>query len=71
MWDGKSIFDKERPSLRVAVLHNGADTPQEFSIFKDDLSMHARLVDQERLEIVHLEGALQAETLNPLLDETR
>jgi glucan phosphoethanolaminetransferase (alkaline phosphatase superfamily) len=61
--DGRSIFNDDPTSLRIAVLHNGSQKPEQFSLHKKDLSLQARFIDESTLDLISLEGILQNDDL--------
>ena len=67
LFDGHSVFSLERPPFRIAVLQNGCNQPFEFSIEKEDLSLHARFINPSSLEIIELQGFLEPDSLGALL----
>jgi len=69
LFDGKSIFSLKNHPYRVAVLQNGPDAPTEFTVTQSDLTLRSRLTGPQRLEIIEMQGALQPNTLSPLLEK--
>lgn len=61
LFDGRSIFSENRFPYRVAVLHNGMDTPMEFSIENTRNRLQVRFLsprdiyNQTELEVISLQ----------------
>ncbi len=77
LFDGESIFDANRWPFRIAVLQNGPETPKEFTIQGDRLSLHLRFLDPtniyetavlETLDSVVDDDAVVMQALGPLLE---
>jgi len=74
LFDGRSVFSKNRSPYRIAVLQNGPDTPVEFSIEKGDEKLQVRFLhprdiySQKVLEVTALKTNEPADLLS--LDET-
>lgn len=49
LFEGRSVFRKDRFPTRIAVSQNGAKTPSEFTVQKGNYQLHARFVDPENL----------------------
>jgi glucan phosphoethanolaminetransferase (alkaline phosphatase superfamily) len=73
LFDGHSIFSKERWPYRIAVLQNGPDTPIEFSIEKGEEKVQVRFLhphdiyNQKVLEVTALKTSVDQSALS--LDE--
>jgi hypothetical protein len=74
LFDGQSIFASNRWPYRIAVLHNGPDTPCEFTIQGKGKKLHLRFLPNENiytqsnLEIVDIQTAPENETLDAFIE---
>jgi len=74
LFDGQSIFLQGRWPYHVAVLHNGPDTPCEFTIEGNGTKLHVRfppgnsIYNQSTLEIVDVKIAPEKETLDSFIE---
>ncbi len=70
VFDGQSIFKENRWPYRLAILQNGAKTPSEFTIEKENYKLHARfsnpknLYKEKEIEIISLTTTPTQEALN-------
>ncbi len=74
LFDGQSIFAQGRWPYHVAVLHNGPDTPCEFTIEGIGKKLHVRfppgnnIYTQSTLEIIDVKTAPENETLDAFIE---
>lgn len=70
LFDGRSVFLPARHPYRIAVLHNGPDTPCEFSIENGKARLHVRFPSGQNiythptLEIVDIQTSSEPQTLD-------
>jgi hypothetical protein len=75
LFDGRSIFAKDRWPYRIAVLQNGPDTPIEFSIIKGEEHLQVRYLQprdiykQTLMEVISMQTS-ESSTLSETLAET-
>ena len=74
LFDGQSVFAANRWPYRIAVLHNGPDTPCEFTIQGKAKKLHLRFLPSENiytqscLEVVDIQTAPENETLDGFIE---